>query len=322
MRRMKSHRPGQRSAFAQSRCPNTARVAPRYRPRLELLEDRVQLGDTLLGLAAVVGLGSLSLDVPLAIDPGTRERAWQHGLFASLETVNSRPVAILALNSPTHAVGSPARTECTQVSPPTETAIGSILPNSGADDAALAGQVAVHRLAHSISQPSLAVPVSSGTVSAGGGAPTLGSGAYAPVALAGSGNAVGHSPPLFAAAPALSFNGSTGQLAIRTTAGEHTVREASTPSGFVDVTLDGQDHTSDPRSAFFDSALAGATNATVTGIRFTGSGQDTLTLGSQHLAGDLTVQATGATVSHGECGHERSVGDSGAGHHGQRRRAG
>ena len=66
--------------------------------------------------------------------------------------------------------------------------------------------------------------------------------------------------------------------------------------GFVDVTLDGQDHSSNPRSASFDRALAGATGATVAGIRFEGGAQDTLTLGSQQVAGGLTVQATGGTV--------------------------
>jgi hypothetical protein len=86
-----------------------------------------------------------------------------------------------------------------------------------------------------------------------------------------------------------------GQLGIRA-AGDHTVREALSGDGFVNVTLDGQLHSSNPRSASFDSALAGATTSTVSGIRFEASGQDTLILGSQHPAGGLTVQASGATV--------------------------
>src|SRR5207245_7808816 len=110
----------------------------------------------------------------------------------------------------------------------------------------------------------------------------------------------GRSPQLLRAsrggsAP-LSFDSSTGQLAIRADVGEHTVREAFATDGFVDVTVDGQGHSSNPRSASFDSALSGATAATVTGVRYDGGGQDTLILGSQHLAGGFTVQAAGATV--------------------------
>ena len=89
----------------------------------------------------------------------------------------------------------------------------------------------------------------------------------------------------------MSFDVSTGQLAIRADGGDHTVREALAADGFVDVTLDGQHHSSNPRSASFDSGLAGATGATVAGIRFDGGGQDTLILAPQHPAGGFTVQA-------------------------------
>ncbi|HLJ93286.1 MAG TPA: hypothetical protein VKU02_08860 [Gemmataceae bacterium] len=116
------------------------------------------------------------------------------------------------------------------------------------------------------------------------------------LALAEIGQAVGRTPLGLAAASPLSFDGSSGQLAIRTVGGEHTVREALTADGFVDVTLDGQEHSSNPRSASFDGAIAGASGATLAGIRFDGSGQDTLTLGSQHLANGFTLQAAGATV--------------------------
>jgi hypothetical protein len=96
--------------------------------------------------------------------------------------------------------------------------------------------------------------------------------------------------------PAISFDPSSGQLAVRTDGGNHTIREGVTADGFMDVTLDGQHHSSNPSSASFDGALAGATGSTVAGIRFAGTGQDTLVLGSQHLAGGLTVQAAGASV--------------------------
>jgi hypothetical protein len=94
----------------------------------------------------------------------------------------------------------------------------------------------------------------------------------------------------------LAFNRSTSQLTIQAHAGSHTVREAVTADGFVDLALDGQHHSSNPASASFDRALAGASAATVAGIRFEGGGQDTLVLGSQRLAGAFTVQAVGATV--------------------------
>jgi hypothetical protein len=93
-----------------------------------------------------------------------------------------------------------------------------------------------------------------------------------------------------------SFDASSGQLVIRPAAGEQTVREAITADGFLDVTMAGQKHSSNPRSASFDRALAGATGSTVAGIDFAGGGQDTLILASQQLAGSMTVQATGATV--------------------------
>jgi hypothetical protein len=75
-----------------------------------------------------------------------------------------------------------------------------------------------------------------------------------------------------------------------------TVRENVTSGGFVDVTFNGQHHSSNLGAASFDRALAGATASTVTGIRLQGSSADTLVLGSQQGSSGLTVQAGGATV--------------------------
>jgi hypothetical protein len=268
-----------------------------YRPRLEWLEARVQLGDTLLGLSALAlaELGASSLDAPLAAGSDTQDRIWQHSLFADFEAVSSRPAGSLGLDSRTDDADSQTNRDVTVTAPPTQTALVSFLPND-ADDQLLAAQVAIHRLARSASRPSPAVPVSFGMCGAGGGAATRVAGADTPVAFVGNSNAAGHPAQLVAAGAALSFDASTGQLAIRTDAGNHSVREAPSPDGFVDVTVDGQAHSSNPRSASFDSALAGATGSTLTGIRFAGGAQDTLTVGSQQLAGGLTVQATGATV--------------------------
>jgi hypothetical protein len=93
----------------------------------------------------------------------------------------------------------------------------------------------------------------------------------------------------------LRFDPAAGALYLRSGAGDHTVRQALDPAGFVEVSLDGRLHSSDPASAAFDPALAGATAGTLAGIRLDGGGQDTLTLGSQQLAGSLTV-ATDAPV--------------------------
>jgi hypothetical protein len=91
------------------------------------------------------------------------------------------------------------------------------------------------------------------------------------LAVAGSGEGAGRSPGFLAAARGasgpLSFDTSTGQLAIRPDGGEHTVRESLATDGFVDVTVDGQGHSSNPNSVSFDNALSGATAATVTGVR-------------------------------------------------------
>src|SRR5947209_4060424 len=63
---------------------NAVRIVHTFRPRLELLEDRVQPGDTLLGLSAVAlwGLGSSSLNGSLALDSGAHDQGWHHGLFS------------------------------------------------------------------------------------------------------------------------------------------------------------------------------------------------------------------------------------------------
>jgi hypothetical protein len=140
----------------------------------------------------------------------------------------------------------------------------------------------------------------------GGAASWLGSGlAFAAAALAMNGQSLAPSGALLAAAGTgrsalppvhLSFNASTGQLSIDTLKGQHAISESITSEGSLNLTIDGQSHSSNPLSAAFDASLAGAAAATVTGIHFQGGGQDTLTLGSQQHAGGFTVQATGATV--------------------------
>src|SRR5262249_49641701 len=95
---------------------------------------------------------------------------------------------------------------------------------------------------------------------------------------------------------ALSFDAARGELAIRPGSGPHTVREGLSAGGFVEVTLDGQRHSGDPGSRSFDPALAQARAATLAAIRFEGSGDDTLILGSGPVPGAFAVGASGGTV--------------------------
>ena len=54
----------------------------------------------------------------------------------------------------------------------------------------------------------------------------------------------------------LQFDPSSGQLAILSETGEHTIREAVTAAGFLEVAVDGQVYSGDPMSASFTDALA------------------------------------------------------------------
>jgi hypothetical protein len=296
MRPIKSRRANQRPACAPAQSPQAAGLRYRYRPRLELLENRLPLGDTILGLWAVAlgGLGSLSHDAPHTINLGAHEKSGQQRRFAILETAGSQPAVSLRLYSGIQAAVSPAGTAPAASTPRVQKAVDSFPPN-GLEDEALTGRMALHRLTHSTALPAQAAPVSPGVAAAEDGTSAQGGGSNPAVAPA-SGKATGPPAQLQSAAAALSFNRSTGQLAIRTGAGQHTVREETAPDGFVDVTVDGQDHSSNPRSASFDSALSGTTTVTMAGIRFGSGGQESLILGSQHLADGFTVQAAGGNV--------------------------
>src|SRR5262249_39199923 len=95
----------------------------------------------------------------------------------------------------------------------------------------------------------------------------------------------------------LPFDRVTGELVIRGDSGDNTVRQALTPDGFLEGTLDGRRLSSNPASALFDPALAGANFVNLTGIRFEGGGgEDTLTLGTQFVDHPLTVSAPGTAV--------------------------
>jgi hypothetical protein len=272
---------------AHAGAPDGAQSAPRFRPRLEWLEDRVQPGDTVLGLSTVAlwSLGSSSFEV--------QELGWRASLFSSWNAADSPSVVSLRDFYATAVVRCQARAEPLLAASLAGAAQGSDFMSAGA--LVPFGQVAVHRLADTALVPSQALPMDMGLSGCGVGL-WLGGVSSASSVLSSVGDVAGLTPPLLAAAPALSFDVSTGQLAIRPDSGAHTVREAPTTDGFVDIRIDGQDHSSDPSSASFDRALAGASSSTISGIRFTGGGQDTLAVGSQHLAGGFTIQASDGTV--------------------------
>jgi hypothetical protein len=93
------------------------------------------------------------------------------------------------------------------------------------------------------------------------------------------------------------FDAPSGILTLRGDAGDNTIRETVSPGGFLELTCDGQLHSSDPASASFDQALAGASAGSLAGLSLDGrGGSDTLILGRQMLAGGLRVSAAGATV--------------------------
>jgi hypothetical protein len=75
-----------------------------------------------------------------------------------------------------------------------------------------------------------------------------------------------------------------------------TVREAFSGGDFVNITVDGQRHSSDPSSTFFDQGLAGATGSTLHTLTFAGGDQSTLILGPEALVGPFTVLAPSAAV--------------------------
>jgi hypothetical protein len=95
----------------------------------------------------------------------------------------------------------------------------------------------------------------------------------------------------------VAFDATSGTLAIRSQGAATSIHEAVSGAGFVEISVNGQDHSSDPGLASFDARLAGASAANVNGIVLLGgSGQDTLVLDNQQLSGGLSVNAPGATV--------------------------
>src|SRR5260370_41495361 len=96
----------------------------------------------------------------------------------------------------------------------------------------------------------------------------------------------------------LVFDSAAGNLSILGDAADSTIRQTFSRAGFLEVAVDGQSHSSDSTSAFFDQALAGASASTLADIQFhAGGGHDTLILAWDGVAnrptGSLAVRARG-----------------------------
>jgi Ca2+-binding RTX toxin-like protein len=92
----------------------------------------------------------------------------------------------------------------------------------------------------------------------------------------------------------LAFQRSAGLLSITGGANEPVVSASLSSTGFVQLNAGGQLYSSDPSSAGYTSALAGANGATLKAIQFDGNaGADHLVLGNLSPAGGLSVQTDG-----------------------------
>src|SRR5260370_5122800 len=98
-------------------------------------------------------------------------------------------------------------------------------------------------------------------------------------------------------AASLLFDPSAGNLSILADAADTTIRQSFTSAGFLELAVDGQRHSSNPASAFFDQALAGASASTLAGVQFhAGAGHDTLTLAWDGFANRPTGLPATATA--------------------------
>ncbi len=286
---------------------NASSFPRRFRPKVELLESRLQPGETfgfgfLGGALASTALDLFSLPLEAVASEQTLarvDRPIMRAPDAGGGTIPLSPGEYSASWDANLAAGGHG-VRPALVQPSTRTRDLDVLRE---DLPILPG--AIHRLPPTTSSGRKALDGGSETVAAGIGAAHSGTAApwTVPGATAGRPNASGNFPfvsPLNVRAPRLApnsvaFDPRSGAVLIRGDGAGHTIQEGLTARGFLDVTLDGQPHSSDPTSAAFDPLLAGATAARVTGIQLDG-GQDTLTLGAQQLAGDLQVNAPGATV--------------------------
>jgi hypothetical protein len=102
--------------------------------------------------------------------------------------------------------------------------------------------------------------------------------------------------PLFA-----QFQSLAGLLTVHDANGSDLVSASVLSDNFVQVNVGGQSFSSNPVSANYDSALAGASGLTLRGIQLGGDpGQDHLVLGNLNVAGGLAVQCDGVVDIQGQ----------------------
>src|SRR5207244_3961445 len=124
--------------------PGAAQQSRTFRPRLELLEDRVQPGDTILGLGAVAlwGQGFTSDEQVLALDPGAPERRSHRGILSSLAEADS----LYPTDFQYHPTGHESSRDDVARASAAEPGPGSVFPMC-LEDGARAGQIAGYRFA-------------------------------------------------------------------------------------------------------------------------------------------------------------------------------
>ncbi len=286
---------------------NASPFPRRFRPTIEWLESRLQPGET-FGLGFLGGaLAGTALDLfslpPEAVAPEQALARIDHPILLAPDvvggTVSLSPGEHPASWDVSLAVGEHG-VRPALVQPSTRTRDFDVLLE---DLPILPG--AIHRPQPAVPSGRRALDGGSEMVPAGVGAGH--SGLVAPLMVPGAVTEGPNASANFSLVSPLSvsvsrlapnsvaFDPWSGAVLIRSDGTGHTIEESLTSRGFLDVTLDGQPHSSDPASAAFDPLLAGATAARVAGIQLDG-GQDTLTLGAQQLAGGLQVNAPGATV--------------------------
>lgn len=97
------------------------------------------------------------------------------------------------------------------------------------------------------------------------------------------------------------FDAAAGLLSLAGTVTDHAASVSVSGSGFVEVTAGGRVLSSDPHSASYASALAGATAQSLRAIQLSGdAGGDDLILGNLHVAGGLSVSSDGIVDVQGQ----------------------
>ena len=196
----------------------------------------------MLGFWAVSlwGRSLASFDRPFETEGGHLVRTWAPGLSSTVGAAESLSAIILTEDSPSrgeHAIAVADSAAIDRILVPTNRSDRPLLA-----DGEPARQVALHRMGVSTLLESPAPSVNFVGTPIGAGTPWSGV-SESFLAFAGNGEGAGRSPQLLAAshgdsAP-LSFDPLTGQLAIRTDAGDHTVREEIAADGFVAISLQG-----------------------------------------------------------------------------------